>query len=445
MPPALQSRYASSRWGIVVLLMAWTGLGHFCRVGIAVAGDEVFISKIGISAPDMGWIYTGFLIVYTTAMIPGGWLIDRIGAGRALTLLGVTMGTLVVSTGVSGWVTSTPASLWLTLMIVRGIAGMCSAPLHPSAAHLVSDVVSRSGRATANGMVTCGALFGVALTQPLFGAMITGFTWEWAFVLAGGTMILYALFWRVAIVPGLPSGGHVEISTGEFVADPVEDDEPKATSGDVWRIFKRREIWLVTFSYALYSYFQYLFFYWKGYYFKDVLHVPVVEARNASFYIDVAMGVGMAIGGLGTDFMCRLLGTAGGRRCIVMTGTGLASLFALMAVRYTTIHEVTLFFALSMACLGMCEGVFWTSATDVGGKARGFAGAFMNAGGNVGGFISPVLSPYLANRFGWSGAIQVACGLAALGGVIWLAIRPAPPSVPREGLLALEEDDGVQA
>ena len=60
----------SDRWIIVVLVMGFAALGHFNRVGITVAGDEVFIPKLGISEPAMGWVYTTFLIVYTTAMLP---------------------------------------------------------------------------------------------------------------------------------------------------------------------------------------------------------------------------------------------------------------------------------------------------------------------------------------------------------------------------------------
>ena len=69
----------------------------------------------------MGWVYTTFLIVYTIGMLPGGWLIDRIGAAKALTLLGLSMGTFVALTGTLGWLTNTPESLWLGLLVIRGI------------------------------------------------------------------------------------------------------------------------------------------------------------------------------------------------------------------------------------------------------------------------------------------------------------------------------------
>ena len=81
-----------------------------------------------------------------------------------------------------------------------------------------------------------------------------------------------------------------------------------------------------------------------------------------------------------------------------------------------------------MGATGMCEGVFWTTATDIGGKSGaksgGLAGAFMNTGGNIGGLIAPILTPFLAAEIGWTGAIAVACIISGIGGLTWLLIRP---------------------
>jgi ACS family glucarate transporter-like MFS transporter len=48
----------------------------------------------------------------------------------------------------------------------------------------------------------------------------------------------------------------------------------------------------------------------------------------------------------------------------------------------------------------------------------------MNTGANVGGTISPTLTPWLAEQFGWNVSLGFAAGVAALGGLLWLLIRP---------------------
>lgn len=409
---------ASLRWRIVLLLMGFAALGHFNRIGISVAGSEIFIKQLGISETQMGWVYTTFLIVYTLSMMPGGWLIDRLGSGTALTLLGLSMGLLVVLTGALGWVVVVPASLWLGLLLVRGVAGACSAPLHPGAAHAISDVMPQQGRATANGMVTAGALLGIACCYPVFGWLMDRLGWQAAFVVSGLILAGYGVLWRLIAHPTLPAPARREKSTRKTATD--------------WSLLWHGNLWLLTLSYALYSYFQYLFFYWMDHYFTTVLKVPAIESRQTTFYIFLAMGAGMAIGGLSTDTVCRLLGTSLGRRTIMMTGMSLAALFGLLGVNVSGQGSVAVCLAIAMGSLGMCEGVFWTTATDIGGQSRGFSGAFMNTGGNVGGLISPVLTPIIAQSLGWPGAIAVACIMSGIGGLVWFAIRfPAEDKAAR--------------
>ena len=404
---------ALARWRVILLLMGFAGIAHFNRVGISVAGSEIFIKHMEISKTQMGWVYTSFLIVYTIGMLPGGWLIDRIGSAKALTLLGLCMGTFVAITGSLGWLTRGPESLWLGLLVIRGLAGACNAPLHPAAAHVVSDLMTDRGRATANGMVTAGALLGIACCYPVFGWLMDRLTWPWAFVVSGMVLIAYGLLWRRFASPSLPTPAPV-VST-------VESAE---NSRAAWKLLRHRNLWLLTLSYAAYGYFQYLFFYWMTYYFESVLKVPEIESRQSSFYIMLAQGAGMAVGGLSTDVVCRLLGTTRGRRCIVVTGMGLGAAFALCGIMVTGQTNVTACLAVSMAALGICEGVFWTTATDIGGKSRGFSGAFMNTGGNVGGMISPVLTPAMADTLGWTGAIAIACAISGFGGAVWFFITP---------------------
>lgn len=410
--PAVSSPSSFDRWRIVVLLMGYTALAHFNREGLAVAGSEVFIKKLGLSEVEMGWVYTSFGIVYTTGMLPGGWLVDRFGSARVLTLLGLTMGTVVALTGTLTWLSHTPASLWIGLLLLRGLTGACSAPLHPGAAHVASDLMPDRHRATANGMRTAGALIGIAFSYPIFGWLMDTFGWPWAFVVSGGTLIAFGVLWKSVASPSLPA--------------PQRSDSTAMAETDsraAWLLLRSGSLWLLALSYAAYSYLQYLFFYWLDYYFKTALKVSDADSRRASFYIFLAMGAGMAIGGLSTGVLCKLFGTNRGRRCIVMTGLILGALFARLGVTMDDYLSVSACLAISMGMLGMCEGVFWTTATDIGGKARGFSGAFLNTIGNIGGFIAPVLTPFLAESMGWPNAISVACVIAGLGGLIWFWIK----------------------
>src|SRR5262245_23280683 len=97
-----ERRAVIARWLIVLMLMGFAFLGHFNRVSISVAGTERFIGH-GIDEEQMGMVYSAFLLVYTICMLPGGWVIDRVGPRLALTGMGLGMGFCVVLTGALGW------------------------------------------------------------------------------------------------------------------------------------------------------------------------------------------------------------------------------------------------------------------------------------------------------------------------------------------------------
>jgi ACS family D-galactonate transporter-like MFS transporter len=421
--PSVSSLSTPGRWLVVLMLVFFAAIAQYNRLCMSVAGSEVFIPKVGISETDMGMVYSAFLIVYTICMMPGGWLIDRVGAGTALLFLGLSMGIFVILTGCLGWFTSDTNQVWLGLMVIRGLAGACSAPLHPGAAHVVAELMPRSGRATANGMITAGAVIGIACSFPVFGWLMDTITWQWAFVVSGVALFIYGLFWRSAAAP---------VFVTEAVSAPIQNDPsfvpeklvPESKGRTVLALLAEPSLWLTTLSYAAYGYFQYLFFYWMSFYFKDVLEVSKEQSRYCSMYITLAMGVGMIVGGFAADVASRMFGTLHGRRGVVIMAMCLAGAFGMAGVMQSDYRMVTLFLALAMGVLGMCEGVFWTTATDIGGKLAGLSGAFLNTGGNIGGFISPVITPIVAETFGWTGAIGVACAISVLGGVTWLAITP---------------------
>jgi len=392
------------------MLMIFAALGHLNREGMAVAGNSIFIEKLNLSATQMGWVYSSLLIAYTVGMLPSGWLIDRIGSARTLTLFGVTMGTFVMLTGMIGWYTSDPNQIWLALIVVRSFAGIGCSPLHPGAAHMVSESVESRHQPIANGLRTAGALLGVAFSYPILGWMFDHMSWPMVFICSGGALIIYGLIW----------GG----LTRSTAPAPARDNSAveSGSTGSNWLLFKDGRLFMLTLSYMAYGYFQYLFFYWMEYYFLEVLKVPKGESQMAAFWINIAQGVGMAVGGMSTSLACAAFGLRRGRQCIVIAGMSLGAAFALIAVNVQGLTSVAICLAISMASIGMCEGVFWTTATDIGGRRGGFSGAFMNTGGNVGGLISPVLTPIMSKYLGWSGAIGVGCAICLLGGAIWLLI-----------------------
>ncbi|MBI5757266.1 MAG: MFS transporter [Planctomycetales bacterium] len=413
----------SVRWLIVLMLMGFTFLGHFNRVSISVAGSERLTGPEGMSTEQMGLVYSAFLLVYTLGMLPGGWVIDYLGPRRALTGMGLGMGFCVVLTGVLGWLGLSIVSLWLPLIAIRGLAGAVSVPLHPGAARSVSLWLPLASRSTANGLVTAGALVGISVSYPGFGWLMDRLDWPLAFVVSGTTMMVFALVWFRLSADD--AAGHPWANDTEKNLVQSHGRLPprtKASIGDFLSLFRNRLLILLTLSYAAVSYFQYLFFYWIEHYFEKELRLPVTESRQAAFHVTMAMAIGMVCGGFLADYLCRRFGRRWGCRGIALVGMGLSALFAWVGIAAKDPGQVVLFFSLALGSLGLCEGIFWTTAPTLEQRSGGLACAFLNTVGNAGGLLAPVFTPWIGKHYGWTTAIAVACLVCGFGAALWLWI-----------------------
>lgn len=409
-------------WTVVFILAGLVFLAHFNRISISVAANAHFLADDAdekgkedpppqadkLTKSQMGMVYSAFLLVYTFLMLPGGWVIDRIGPRSALALMGIGLGTLTVVTGLLGFTGLSIAGMFLPLLLIRGIAGATSVPLHPGAARSVSLWVPQSQRSTANGLVTAGALLGVAFTYPVFGGIMERTGWPMAFAICGGMMVLFSLLWYA--------------TTHSFAAETGATNSP--TILEMFSLLENPSLILLTLSYGAIGYVQYLFFYWIEYYFKNELKVGTEASRDSSMIIALAMAGGMSLGGGLSDLLCRALGRVWGCRAMAITGMGLGAAFSLLGLGTQDADTVTLWFAIAFACLGLCEGTFWTTAPLLEPRSGGLACALVNTGGNGFGLLAPLFTPIIGEHFGWDAAIVVACIACGVGGLLWLGIRP---------------------
>ena len=411
------------RWMVVGMMTGFTFLGHFNRVSISVAGTSQFIGPDRLSAEQMGLVYSAFLLTYTCAMLPGGWVIDRIGSRMSMALMGLGMGSCVILTGALGWTGMAIASIWVPLLIIRSVAGVLSVPLHPGAAHTVSQWLPVNNRATANGLITAGALAGIAATHPGFGWLMDHLGWPNAFVGCGTIMMIFSLIWLSVSTEKLSQHPWANQAEKRLVPKLVMgENRSRITWSKLTKLFFHRNMVLLTLSYAAVGYFQYLFFYWIGFYFEKQLNLPAPESRRAAFIVTISMAIGMGVGGYCTDLISYRIGRRWSYRLIAMFSMGLCAYLGWRGVLAKDPADVTVLFSLALGLLGLCEGIFWTTAPLLEKENPGIACAFLNTIGNGVGLLAPALTPVIGKHFGWTTAIAIASIICALGAVLWFWI-----------------------
>lgn len=378
---------------IVALLMALCFISHLNRISMSVAADERIMKGYGITPERMGMVYSAFLLVYTVFMIPGGFFIDRFGARVALAVMGFGSAVFCMLTGLVGWMEG--SQVWISLMLVRGVMGLVTTPLHPGAAKAVGTWVPESRRNLVNGLVTGAALLGIACTYKFFGSLIEGFEWSRAFLITGGITAVLTLVW-------------LAVSAGQKEA--VEDRRTIDWRG----LLRSRNLLLLTLSYAAIGYFQYLFFYWMHYYFVDVLHLGKEASRYYAGIPPLTMAVCMPLGGWLSDRLPFRRGL------VPFCGMVLGAFLLGGGVMAKAPFWIVFWFSLALGAVGAAEGAFWTAAAETGG---GTGAAIMNTGGNGGGMLAPWVTPMVSQAFGWPVGIALGGVICLAGALCWLGIQ----------------------
>lgn len=402
---------SGKRWLIVILLMGFTSLGHFNRISISVVGTEKFIKEGLIPETEMGMVYSTFLLLYTLCMIPGGWLIDRLGPKVTLAIMVLGSAIFVALTGavglVAGWFSLT------SLILIRGCMGAINAPLHPGCARMVSLAVPFRERALANGLVTGAALVGIAGTFYGFGTLMDRFGWQGAFLISSGITFCLAVVW---ILTPMSEAHHRHESHPETSANQSNN---RGGWNGFFALLTNRRLMLLAFSYGAYSYFQYLFFYWMQFYFTDTLQMDVEKSRFYSTIPLIAMAIGMPLGGWVADLLAQRKHHPGLMPIVALV---LSAVAGLVGTSLSDGFQVMICFALALGLMGFSEGPYWTMGVALGRRYGGMSAAILNTVGNAGGILSPMLTPIISNWTSPQTSFAIASCTCLLAAILWIPL-----------------------
>lgn len=417
-------------WRLILLLMAICFIAHFNRISMAAAADLRIMEQFDISTTKMGTVYSAFLVAYTLAMIPCGWLIDRRGPKFALGMVWFGSALFVALTAAVSLVSTATAAIALVL-VIRSLMGVVSAPLHPGAATAVGLYLPPAQRSKANGFVTGAALLGIAATYPLFGWMIDQLGWPAAFLVMSLVTAGFGGLWMIY-------GPRRSTHAVPEVARNVAPDQASTTSLSVPPWLRHRNLALLTLSYGAIGYFQYLFFYWVHHYFAEVLKVPEDRSRRYAAIPPLAMAVGMPLGGWLSDWIQVRYGWRAARVGLGFVTMSTSAALLWLGVRLDDPLASLACLSLSLGVLGMIEGPFWATAVEVGGAQGGFSAAVVNTGGNGIGLIAPIATPLISDTLGlgWQAGITVASVVCLGGAICWLGINQRSedhPQLPKPG------------
>ena len=411
MQPALSpARPTRIRHVVLGLTVAAYMITYIDRVIISSAAPLIR-KEFGFSMVTMGLIFSSFRWGYALFQIPGGWLGDRIGPRRALSLI------------VSWWsafMCATTAAFNATSMIVsQSLFGVGEAGAFPTATRSLSRWLLPAERATAQGLTHAGSRLGAALTPPLVVLLMRLYGWRapfWVFATVGW---LWAAGWYFYYRDN--PGDHASVNAAERDMIHAASGRVRAATGAPvpWRsIFASPTLWLISPMYFCYGYCLAVYLDWFPTYLHDGRGFTLKEM---GFYASLPLLAGTVADFAGGWLSDRLLSRSGNvtsaRRIVASGGFLLASAGIIPATLTQDPRACVAFSCVAVFGLELTVGVSWAVPLDIGGDYAGSVASVMNMCGNIGGAISTQVLGYLAEKWGWNTPFLVAsaaCAVAAL-------------------------------
>lgn len=388
------------------------------RVVISAAVPSIQ-KELDISIVAMGWILSSFRWGYALFQIPGGWLGDRIGPRRALTLI------------VTWWSAFTALTAGtfsaVSMGVVRFLFGVGEAGAFPIATRSLSRWMLPTERGYAQGITHAGSRLGAAFTPPIVVWLIAEYGWRTPFLVFGLLGLFWAglWYWYYRDTPD----EHISLNQGErdLIRERLGAPKSRAANDVPWGIiFGTRQVWVLSSMYFCYGYCLAVYLDW----FPKYLNAHRgFDLKQMGFYASMPLLAGVLgdfLGGWVSDRWAHSSGNLRlARRGVGSFGFALAAAGIIPATLTADPHWSVVFTCIAFFGLELTVGVSWAIPLDVGGDFAGSVSAVMNTMGNVGGAISSAVVGYLVQGYGWNVPFLVAAALCVTGCFLFARIDAA--------------------
>jgi sugar phosphate permease len=393
--------------GLTVLAYMIT---YMDRQILAVA-RPVIREELGISLVMMGWITFGFRISYALFQIPGGWLGDRFGARRALTLI-VTWWSLFTGFTAMAWNA-------VSMLIIQIFFGVGEAGAFPIATRSLSRWMRPTERGFAQGVTHAGSRLGAALTPPIVVALIAAFGWRMAFVVFGVLGVLWAITWFVYY----RDTPHEHKGVNEAERELIGSGRKRPGAVPWRKILSHGNLWILALMYFCYNFNLNVYNDWFPTYLHDSRSMTLAKMGLYASLPLFAGTLGDLAGGWFSDHVLRRTNNPNlARRWVAIAGFLLSAVATVPAILAKDPQTSVAFYCVAFFALEWTVGISWAIPLDIGGDFAGSVSAVMNTLGNIGGAVSSTVVTYFASSYGWNAPFFVTVALCLIAAALYLKI-----------------------
>lgn len=145
---------------VLFLICLMYGLTYIDRINVNTA-SIVFATRkeLNLDPKHVGWVFSAFGWAYLALQVHGGWLSDRFGARKTLTVCGIVWAGATIMTGLAGGFAS--------MIVARAVLGLGEGATFPTATRALSDWSPASLRGFAQGITHAFSRLGNVSAGPV--------------------------------------------------------------------------------------------------------------------------------------------------------------------------------------------------------------------------------------------------------------------------------------
>lgn len=346
----------SLHWAWVILAICFVDLfvNYSVRLGYGVVLPEM-IRDLGFGRAAGGSIYNAYLFTYIIVTPFTGYLTDRFGARRVITICLAILGVAVLMMG-------TANSLWSACLFF-GLAGLGATGLWAPIITLVQRWFAFHRRGFALGILSTGFGLGFATMGAVFPWIVKYFTWRYAWYYLGAMALamvaINAIFLRSdPVAAGVRPWG--------LKPDPARADNGKRQPEKAVRqrpaigpIFKDSRFYLIGCSYFAIAYGLYGITTFMVDYAKNQLNLPLEQASLLATIHGICQIVGVLTVLPLSDYLGR-------KKTIIISNTIVTGCLAFILLvgesqlpLYTAIGCLAVFYGATFPIYGACAGDYF--------------------------------------------------------------------------------------
>jgi len=394
-------------------------LTYIDRVNIStVMASSQFLKEIPLTKVQMGFAFSAFAYPYLLFQVIGGWVADKFGPRKALTICGIIWAGATVATGlVHGLV---------GLVVARVLLGFGEGATFPTATRAMSYWTPKEKRGFAQGITHAFSRLGNSLAPWLIAYLIITMSWRASFIIIGVVSTVWALLWGLYFRDD--PNKHSAITPQEIATLPPYGSKKSNAAKVPWsRLIARMAP--VTVVYFCYGWILWLFLSWIPSFFKGQYNLDLKKSALFASGVFISGVVGDTLGGILSDKLYEKTHNPRFARCNLVALMMLLCGISLVPIIYTrNMNVVALALSAGFFFAEMTIGPMWAIPMDIAPKFSGTASGLMNTGSALAAIISPVVGGYLVQTTNnWMLPFIVSMGVILVGSALSFTMHPERP------------------